>query len=82
MRSRPSHSGPRTSVDLELDLRAQHTRLQTLQDELQRLRDLKTKLETAKERNDLEIAAWVLEDTQFQNLVAQVCSLVLCLVLL
>ncbi|CAH0393951.1 unnamed protein product [Bemisia tabaci] len=71
MRSRPSHSGPRTSVDLELDLRAQHTRLQTLQDELQRLRDLKTKLETAKERNDLEIAAWVLEDTQFQNLVAQ-----------
>lgn len=64
--------GPRTSLDLELDLRAQHTRLQALHDELARLRELKARLEVAKEKGDTEIAAWVLEDTQFQNLVAQV----------
>ncbi|KAG8272243.1 hypothetical protein J6590_044902 [Homalodisca vitripennis] len=63
--------GPRTSLDLELDLRAQQTRQQALQDELTRLRELKARLETAKEKGDTEIAAWVLEDTQFQNLVAQ-----------
>lgn len=64
--------GPRTSLDLELDLRAQKTRQQALQDELVRLRELKARLETAREHGDTEIAAWVLEDTQFQNLVAQV----------
>lgn len=67
-----SSHGPRTSLDLELDLRAQHTRLQALQDELARLRDLKARLEVAREKGDSEVAAWVLEDTQFQNLIAQV----------
>jgi protein KIBRA len=57
---------------LELDLQAQHTRLQTLQDELARLRELKSRLETARAQGDQELAAWVLEDQQFQNLVAQV----------
>lgn len=66
-----SSHGPRTSLDLELDLRAQHTRLQALQDELARLRDLKARLEVAREKGDSEIAAWVLEDAQFQNLIAQ-----------
>ena len=69
-----SSHGPRTSLDLELDLRAQHTRLQALQDELARLRDLKARLEVAREKGDSEVAAWVLEDTQFQNLIAQVCK--------
>uniref|UniRef100_A0A8D9EJL6 Protein kibra n=2 Tax=Cacopsylla melanoneura TaxID=428564 RepID=A0A8D9EJL6_9HEMI len=64
-------SGPRTSLDLELDLRAQHTKLQSLQDELQSLRNLKSRLETAKEKNDVEVATWVLEDAQFQNLISQ-----------
>lgn len=63
---------PRTSIDLELDLQAQHTRLQSLRDEISRLKSLKTRLETAKEKGDAEIAAWVLEDAQFQNLVSQV----------
>lgn len=63
---------PRTSIDLELDLQAQHTRLQSLRDEISRLKSLKTRLETAKEKGDTEIAAWVLEDAQFQNLVSQV----------
>ncbi|KAF6216790.1 hypothetical protein GE061_001140 [Apolygus lucorum] len=62
---------PRTSLDLELDLRAQHTRLHALQDDLQRLRELKSRLEAAKEKGDVEIATWVMEDAQFQNLVAQ-----------
>lgn len=64
--------GPRTSLDLELDLRAQQARQAALQDELARLRELKARLETAKERGDTEVAAWVLEDSQFQCLVAQV----------
>lgn len=61
----------RTSLDLELDLQAQQTRLHLLNTELSRLRDLKQKLEVAKERGDTELASWVLEDKQFQNLVAQ-----------
>lgn len=61
----------RTSLDLELDLQAQHTRLHTLNTELSRLRELKQRLETAKEQGDVELANWVLEDQQFQNLVAQ-----------
>lgn len=64
--------GPRTSLDLELDLQAQHTRLQALHDEIARLKELKSRLETAREKGDTEVAAWVLEDSQFQNLVAQV----------
>lgn len=72
-RSQAPHTAtPRTSLDLELDLRAQHTRLETLRDELTRLRTLKTQLEEARSRGDSELAAWVLEDKQFQNLIAQV----------
>ncbi len=66
------HAVPRTSIDLELDLQAQHTRLQLLRDDISRLKNLKTRLETAKEKGDVEVAAWVLEDAQFQNLVSQV----------
>lgn len=68
---RHSNLTTRTSLDLELDLQAQHTRLHTLNTELTRLRELKQRLETAKEQNDLELATWVLEDQQFQNLIAQ-----------
>lgn len=68
---RHTQMAARTSLDLELDLQAQHTRLHTLNTELSRLRELKQRLETAKEQGDMEIATWVLEDQQFQNLVAQ-----------
>ncbi|KAJ8922722.1 hypothetical protein NQ315_007757 [Exocentrus adspersus] len=61
----------RTSIDLELDLQAQHTRLDMLNSELLRLRELKQRLETAKEQGDTELAAYLLEDQQFQNLMAQ-----------
>lgn len=61
----------RTSLDLELDLQAQHTRLDMLNSELDRLRKLKERLEKAKEQGDTELAVWLLEDQQFQNLMAQ-----------
>ncbi|KAG7206063.1 hypothetical protein KM043_003460 [Ampulex compressa] len=61
----------RTSLDLELDLQAQHARLNNLQDELSRLRDLKQRLEQAREKGDTDLATWLLEDHKFQNLMAQ-----------
>ncbi|CAG9820133.1 unnamed protein product [Phaedon cochleariae] len=61
----------RTSIDLELDLRAQHARLDKLQAELLRLRDLKRRLESAKERGDVDVAAGLLENGQFQTMMAQ-----------
>nr|CAH7742667.1 unnamed protein product [Callosobruchus chinensis] len=60
----------RTSLDLELDLQAQHTRLEMLNNELDRLRELKQRLEVAKERGDTEVAAYLLEDENFQRLMA------------
>ncbi|VEN33522.1 unnamed protein product, partial [Callosobruchus maculatus] len=60
----------RTSLDLELDLQAQHTRLEMLNSELDRLRELKQRLEVAKERGDTEVAAYLLEDEHFQRLMA------------
>lgn len=61
----------RTSIDLELDLQAQHTRLDILNTDLTRLRELKQRLEFAKEHGDSELATYLLEDQQFQNLMAQ-----------
>lgn len=68
-----SHMPPtaRTSLDLELDLQAQHTRLYTLNLELERLRQLRECLETAKKQGDTDLASWVLEDEQFQRLLSQ-----------
>lgn len=63
---------PRTSLDLELDYRAQHTKLETLNDELAKLRDLKQKLEMARDANDAKVAAWALENEDFQRLVKSV----------
>ncbi|XP_050441150.1 protein kibra isoform X2 [Adelges cooleyi] len=62
---------PRTSIDLELDRQAQHARLLSLNDEILRLKQLKNTLEIAKETGDTDVAAWVLEDEEFQNLVKE-----------
>lgn len=67
---------PRTSIDLELDRQAQHAKLLSLNDELSRLRQLKNTLEIAKETGDTDVAAWVLEDEEFQNLVKEVCTII------
>ncbi|XP_078043817.1 WW and C2 domain containing protein kibra isoform X2 [Augochlora pura] len=61
----------RTSLDLELDLQAQHARLSNLQDEIIRLRELKQRLEQAREKGDTDFATWLLEDHKFQSLMAQ-----------
>lgn len=60
---------PRTSLDLELDLRAQHTKLETLNDEIEKLKNLKSKLEQAIDTKDDKIAAWAVENEDFQRLV-------------
>ncbi|KAJ8679667.1 hypothetical protein QAD02_015454 [Eretmocerus hayati] len=61
----------RTSLDLELDLQAQHARLTNLHDELNRLRELKQRLEQAREKGDADMASWLLEDDKFQVLMQQ-----------
>ncbi|XP_014606248.1 PREDICTED: protein kibra isoform X1 [Polistes canadensis] len=68
-----SHLPPtaRTSLDLELDLQAQHARLHNLQDELSSLRELKQRMEQAREKGDTDLASWLLEDHKFVTLMAQ-----------
>ncbi|XP_076627616.1 WW and C2 domain containing protein kibra isoform X2 [Colletes latitarsis] len=61
----------RTSLDLELDLQAQHARLSNLQDELSRMRELKQRLEQAREKGDTDFTTWLLEDHKFQSFMAQ-----------
>ncbi|XP_055613841.1 protein kibra [Uranotaenia lowii] len=60
---------PRTSLDLELDLKAQQSKLETLTDEIQRLRDLKKRLEHARDNNDVKVATWALENEDFLKLI-------------
>ncbi|XP_053616404.1 protein kibra isoform X2 [Plodia interpunctella] len=50
--------GPITSLDLVLDLRAQHSRLADLNADLSQLRDLNKKLEEAYSRGEPAAAAW------------------------
>ncbi|XP_036141940.1 protein kibra [Monomorium pharaonis] len=61
----------RTSLDLELDLQAQHARLNNLHDEICRLRELKQRMEQVREKRDADTATWLLEDQNFQTLMAQ-----------
>lgn len=65
---------PRTSLDLELDLQAQHTKLETLNDEIEKLKNLKQRLEQAVDSKDGKIAAWAIENEDFQKLVENVDS--------
>ncbi|KAK3100597.1 hypothetical protein FSP39_022334 [Pinctada imbricata] len=61
----------RTSIDLELDLQASKTKQAHLNDEINRLRDLKTMLEQAKARGETELPAWLTDDEQFQTLLSE-----------
>jgi protein KIBRA len=72
-KSKSTHfaASTRTSLDLELDLQAQHARLTNLHDELNRLRELKQRLEQAREKGDIDMASWLLEDDKFQVLMQQ-----------
>lgn len=66
----------RTSLDLELDLQAFHTRLTCLRDETKRLRQLKQQLEEAKKRGEAELPSWLVENEQFNALIAEADKLV------
>ncbi|KAK7474264.1 hypothetical protein BaRGS_00034507 [Batillaria attramentaria] len=66
----------RTSLDLELDRQAFHTRLTCLQDETSRLRQLKQQLEEAKKRGEAELPGWLVENEQFNALIAEAEKLV------
>ncbi|KAI4813577.1 hypothetical protein KUCAC02_002815, partial [Chaenocephalus aceratus] len=61
----------RTSLDLELDLQVSRTRQTRLTQELRVLRELKTQLETARQRGQRELPAWVQEDERFRILLRQ-----------
>lgn len=63
-------TGPRTSLDLELDRAAQHARLSTLNQELTRLRELRARLEQAKRDGDADAAQNLLEDERFQGMLS------------
>ncbi|KAI5639858.1 protein kibra [Phthorimaea operculella] len=59
----------RTSLDLTLDLHAQHSRLADLRNEIAHLSQLKKRLEEACTRGDPAIATWVAEDDTLRRLV-------------
>ncbi|XP_064482085.1 protein kibra-like [Ornithodoros turicata] len=60
--------GTRTSLDLALDLQASHTRLNILQEDLGRLREIKRRLEETKARGETEMPAWLAENKQLQQI--------------
>ncbi|XP_050552041.1 protein kibra isoform X1 [Spodoptera frugiperda] len=60
----------RTSLDLALDLRAQHSRLHHLRTDIANLTALKKRLEEAWNRGDPAVAAWVAEDETLRRLVS------------
>ena len=59
--------GPVTPIDLELDLAAQQSKLKMLQDEIDRLKAIKVKLEEAKVKGDKDVPNWFLEEERFQQ---------------
>lgn len=60
---------PRTSIDLELDLQASHFKLSQQQEEINRLKELKKRLEEAIAKGDKELPEWF-SDEQLQKLLA------------
>ena len=62
----------KTSIDLELDLAAQQSKLMVLSEEIERLRQIKNKMEEAKAKGDKELPLWLQEDEKFQILLASV----------
>ena len=62
----------KTSIDLELDLAAQQSKLNVLEEEIERLRQIKKQMEEAKEKGDKELPIWLQEDEKFQYLLASV----------
>lgn len=50
-------------------MKAQQSRLEDLNEEIGKLRELKQRLEQARDANDVQIANWALENEEFKSLV-------------
>ncbi|KAK3523693.1 hypothetical protein QTP70_008627 [Hemibagrus guttatus] len=61
----------RTPLDLELELQASRTRHSRLNEELRVLRQLKEQMESARQRGQRSLPAWVQEDERFRLLLTQ-----------
>ncbi|XP_064608638.1 protein WWC2-like isoform X2 [Liolophura sinensis] len=61
----------RTSLDLELDLQASHTKLSHLNDEIARLKELKRRMEKMRAKGKSELPNWVTDNEHFQMLLAE-----------
>ena len=70
----PDLPNTKTSIDLELDLAAQQSKLTVLNEEIDRLRQIKSKMEEARDNGNSELPAWFHEDEKFQALLASVSS--------
>ena len=68
----PDLPNTKTSIDLELDLAAQQSKLTVLNEEIDRLRQIKSKMEEARDKGGSELPAWFHEDEKFQALLASV----------
>ena len=68
----PDLPNTKTSIDLELDLAAQQSKLAVLSEEIERLRQIKAKMEEARDKGGSELPAWFQEDEKFQTLLASV----------
>ncbi|XP_013389422.1 protein KIBRA isoform X3 [Lingula anatina] len=71
LRPSPERGSMRTSIDLELDLQASKTKFIHLQDEINRLRDLKKVMEEAKARGESELPSWFTDSEQMQQLLQE-----------
>ena len=68
----PDLPNTKTSIDLELDLAAQQSKLTVLNEEIDRLRQIKRKMEEARDAGGTELPAWFHQDEKFQTLLASV----------
>merc|ERR1719328_1010884 len=64
----PDLPNTKTSIDLELDLAAHQSKLTVLNEEIERLRQIKSKMEEARDNGNSELPAWFHEDEKFQAL--------------
>ena len=68
----PDLPNTKTSIDLELDLAAQQSKLTVLNEEIERLKQIKSKMEEARDMGGSELPAWFHQDEKFQALLASV----------
>ena len=68
----PDLPNTKTSIDLELDLAAQQSKLTVLNEEIDRLKQIKSKMEEARDMGGSELPAWFHQDEKFQALLASV----------